>query len=70
MTHKVIEVLTQHKTYLVIAIAALSILAYGVPYAMDVEAKHSPGHPGNAQGYGQGLSCDHFVGKPGPLRCR
>ena len=67
---KIKEAVMQYKTYFVIAIAVLAVLAYAIPYGMDVEAKGPPSNPGNGQGQGYGLSCDHFVAKIGPVRCR
>jgi len=73
MIHKIVEALAQRKAYLVIAIATLAILAYAVPYGMDVEAKNGDNngkHYGLVVGDGYGLSCDHFKPGQGPLRCR
>lgn len=67
------EALIQHKTYLVIAVAALAILAYAVPYGIDVEAKKgdNPGvHYGIVVGQGYGLNCDNHLAGKGPLPCR
>jgi hypothetical protein len=72
---KIIETVMHYKTYAVIAIAALAILAYVIPYGMDVEAKgppaNNPGkHYGWTNGDGYGISCDHFKNGHGPPRCR
>jgi hypothetical protein len=70
---KIIEAVMEHKTYLAIAIAALVIMAYAIPYGMDVEAKKgdNPGkHYGLVQGYGYGLNCDFHKPLTGPLPCR
>lgn len=73
MIDKFMVALIQHKTYLVIAFAALAILAYAVPYGIDVEAKKgdNPGHHyGIVVGQGYGLNCDHHKPGTGPLPCR
>lgn len=72
---KIMEAVMQYKAYFVIAIAALAILAYVIPYGMDVEAKGPPAtHPGKhyglTNGDGYGLSCSHFTNGHGPVRCR
>jgi hypothetical protein len=73
MVNRIMEALAQHKMYLVIAVAVMVVLAYAIPYGMDVEAKKggNPGkHYGITEGNGYGLNCDsHKTGK-GPLPCR
>lgn len=67
------EALIQHKTYLVIAIAALVIVSYALPYGLDVEAKKGDNqgrHYGLVEGYGYGLNCDQHKPGTGPLPCR
>lgn len=66
------KTLTKNKHVVVLAIAVLAVLAYAVPYGMDVEAQNTNNngkHYGWINGDGYGLSCDHFKGK-GPVRCR
>jgi hypothetical protein len=73
MINKIVEGLSQHKMYIIIAVAALMISAYALPYGMDVEAKKgdNPGkHYGIVQGDGYGLNCDHHNNGKGPLPCR
>lgn len=72
MINDLMKAFTKNKHAIVIAIAVLAVLAYAVPYGMDVEAKHGGAHPnppGKSEGYGYGLSCEHFGGQ-GPIRCR
>ena len=62
-----------NKHFIVIALAALVIFAYAVPYGIDVEAKKgdNPGkHYGIVAGYGYGLNCDKHPGDKGPNPCR
>jgi hypothetical protein len=73
MIVKIMDAIMQRKMYFAIALAALVIVAYAVPYGMEVQAK--PGndhgrHYGLVQGEGYGLSCDHFLNGLGPIRCR
>jgi hypothetical protein len=70
---KIMEAFMQHKAILVIALAALSILAYAIPYGIDVEAKKGDNnglHYGLVVGEGYGLNCDHHKPGTGPLPCR
>jgi len=70
---KITEVIIQHKAIFAIALAALVVIAYAVPYGLDVEAKKgdNPGkHYGLVQGYGYGLNCDFHIPGTGPLPCR
>jgi hypothetical protein len=72
---KLMNAVMQYKAYFVIAIAAMAILAYAIPYGMDVEAKgppaNNPGkHYGLINGDGYGINCDHFTNGKGPIRCR
>jgi hypothetical protein len=73
MIHKIAELMISNKHFIAIALAALVIIAYAVPYGIDVEAKKgdNPGkHYGVVVGYGYGLLCDkHDAGK-GPLPCK
>ena len=62
-----------NKHFVAIALAALVIAAYAVPYGIDVEAKKgdNPGkHYGIVVGDGYGLNCDKHTGGKGPLPCR
>lgn len=73
MIDKIVGILGQHKMYTIIAIAALMITAYALPYGMDVEAKKgdNPGrHYGLVQGEGYGLNCSQHKTGTGPLPCR
>ena len=73
MIHKIAELMISNKHYVVIALAVLVILAYAVPYGIDVEAKKgdNPGkHYGIVAGYGYGLNCDHHPNGKGPNPCR
>ena len=73
MIHKIAELMISNKHFIAIALAALVIVAYAVPYGMDVEAKKgdNPGkHYGVVQGDGYGLNCDHHTNGKGPLPCR
>jgi hypothetical protein len=63
----------RNKTYLLVAVAALAIIGYAIPYGIGVQAL--PGinhglHYGLINGDGYGLSCDHFKPGKGPVRCR
>jgi hypothetical protein len=63
----------RNKTYLLVAVAALAIIGYAIPYGIDAQAL--PGinngkHYGLVNGDGYGLSCDHFQPGKGPVRCR
>ena len=63
----------QHKAIMVIAIASVAILAYAIPYGVDVEAVKgdNPGkHYGLVVGEGYGLNCDKHPPGNGPLPCR
>jgi hypothetical protein len=67
-----IQALLKNKHFIVIAFAAMVIMAYAVPYGIDVEAKkgeNNGNHYGQTYGYGEGLDCSHFK-NIGPLRCR
>ena len=67
----IMKAVTEYKAYFAIAFAVLAILAYAIPYGMDVEAKpgsNNGNHNGLTTGDGYGLVCDHF--KTGPVRCR
>lgn len=70
----IIEAMIQHKMYFAIAFAALVVMAYAIPYGMDVEAKKgdNPGkHYGvTTQGEGYGVLCDHHPNGKGPNPCR
>jgi len=73
MIGKITEVIVQHKMYLVIAVAVMVVLAYAIPYGMDVEAKKGDNngkHYGITQGDGYGLNCDKHTNGKGPLPCR
>ena len=73
MIHKIAEVMISNKHFIAIALAALVIVAYAVPYGIDVEAKKgdNPGkHYGIVAGYGYGLNCDHHPNGKGPSPCR
>ena len=73
MIDKIVGILGQHKMYLIIAVAALMITAYALPYGMDVEAKKGDNnglHYGLVQGDGYGLNCSHHKPGSGPLPCR
>ena len=68
----IMKAVTEYKAYFAIAFAVLAILAYAIPYGMDVEAKGPPAsHPGKGttNGDGYGLVCTNHVGK-GPVFCR
>ena len=70
---KLMEDLMQHKAILVIALAALTIMAYAIPYGIDVEAKKGDNngkHYGIIVGEGYGLNCDKHTNGKGPLPCR
>ena len=72
MIDKVLEALIKKKHFVVIAVAALVVFAYAMPYGIDVEAKNGDNngnHYGNLYGNGEGLDCSHFT-NIGPLRCR
>lgn len=71
---KIVEAMIKHKMYFAIAFAAMVLLAYAVPYGMDVEAKKGD-NPGKhygvlVQGNGYGVLCDHHTNGKGPLPCR
>ena len=75
MIGKIVQALVMNKHLIVFTLAALVIVAYAVPYGMDVEAKNGQHgnngkHYGQSHGYGYGLSCDHFKPGKGPVRCR
>ncbi len=73
MLHKIANVMITHKHFVAIALAALVIIAYAVPYGMDVEAKKGDNHGkhyGIVAGYGYGLNCDQHPNGKGPLPCR
>jgi len=73
MMHRIAGLMISNKHYIAIALAALVIIAYAVPYGIDVEAKKgdNPGkHYGIVAGYGYGLSCDHHANGKGPIPCR
>ena len=73
MINAIVEAFNQRKTYLMIIVASLVILAYVMPIDMGIEAKPGKNNGnsyGHSNGHGYGLSCDHFTGKPGPVRCR
>jgi len=73
MIHKIAGVMISNKHFIAIALAALVIFAYAVPYGIDVEAKKgdNPGkHYGIVAGYGYGLNCDHHPSGKGPNPCR
>lgn len=76
MKYHAVEAFIKNKHFIVIAIAALVIFAYVVPYGMDVEAKnvknhvkHKDNNYGQVYGHAFGLDCSHFKNK-GPVRCR
>lgn len=70
---KIIGTVMQHKAILAIALAALAIMAYAIPYGIDVEAKKDDNngkHYGLVVGDGYGLNCDKHKLGTGPLPCR
>ena len=73
MFHRIAELMIAKKQYVAIAFAVLVVMAYAIPYGMDVEAKKgdNPGkHYGIVAGYGYGLNCDHHPPGKGPNPCR
>jgi len=73
MIHKIAELMISNKHFIAIALAVLVIVAYAVPYGIDVEAKKgdNPGkHYGVVAGDGYGLNCDKHLNGKGPLPCR
>ena len=74
MINDITKAMIKNKHFIAIAFAALVVIAYAVPYGMDVEAKKgdNPGkHYGiTTAGYGYGVFCEHHPNGNGPNPCR